>query len=600
MTTNHWNEEGRIWEEDHTLLDQSQLDKCSRAYEVDSVSPIPTRMVSNGEYMPAPQTNQQRSVEARIQELTTFASRKLGMDRRRFLCTTGGMAAAFLAMNEVYGRFFTVSPIEMFEPAAYAEAGAPRDLFVFDDQLHMVRGNLSGSGGAPRERNPGGPLRALAQGPTASGFRTNPYNPDNLRDENGNVWGVWNPALVGLPNLSTNFQIVQFIKDVFLESQVTVGLLSNVTASLVNEGQQEPRLPGEPLIHAARSAADATRAEMLTAAQTAAARNFVNEISGSTRMLAHGLLYVGKGNLANIREQVEKNSPDSWKGYNISYAAKVDDNPMSLMRQWRHDDEAVAYPTFELIDSIYSKLKSTKPGFNNICVHKGLAPGPPDPVRGHPGDLPKAAKDWPNLNFITYHACIQPAFFMYDSLQEVKSGKLREGVPDISWTTEYATLVAPFRNTYAEIGTTWASSVVTFPTVAAHIMGQLMKFLGPDRVLFGSDSVWYGSPQWQIDAMWRFQIPEKLREKYGYPEITDDAKRKILGLNSAKLYGIDTAQQQFGPVPRDYEQRMPRELRQIMEMPGYAADNMSKVREKYAALRTGSGNTRYGWVRTQI
>ena len=67
-------------------------------------------------------------------------------------------------------------------------------------------------------------------------------------------------------------------------------------------------------------------------------------------------------------------------------------------------------------------------------------------MRGHPGDLPKAAKDWPNLNFITYHACIQPNLFLYDSLQEVKSGKLREGVPDISWTTaEVAQVAAPRR-----------------------------------------------------------------------------------------------------------------------------------------------------------
>ena len=81
--------------------------------------------------------------------------------------------------------------------------------------------------------------------------------------------------------------------------------------------------------------------------------------------------------------------------------------------------------------------------------------------------------------------------------------------------------------TYAEIGTTWASSIVTFQTVAAHIMGQLMKFMGPDRIVFGSDSVWYGSPQWQIDAFWRFQIPEDLRKKYGYPELTVDAKRRF-------------------------------------------------------------------------
>ena len=102
---------------------------------------------------------------------------------------------------------------------------------------------------------------------------------------------------------------------------------------------------------------EALKGEILTAAQTAAARNFVNEISGSTRMLAHGLLYVGKGNLAYIQEQTDKNQPDSWKGYNISNAAKVDNDPMSPMRQWRHDDEEVAYPTFELIEKIYRKLK---------------------------------------------------------------------------------------------------------------------------------------------------------------------------------------------------------------------------------------------------
>jgi len=582
MSTNNWNEEGQVWLEDHGLLDDDQVARCARADQGESFrSPVPTRMVSNGEYMPAPQTENQKKMEARIQALSETASKKLGIDRRRFLAGTGGMAAAFLAMNEVFGRFFSVSPIEMFEPEAYAQSGAPRDLFVFDDQLHMVRGS------AP---NPGGMLRELAQGST-SGAGTNPMNPRGLRDERGDVWGVWNPALVGLPNVAANAQIVQFIKDVYLDSQITIGLLSNVTASVVNMGPDQNRPP--------RNYKEAMTGELLTAAQTAAARNFVNEISGSTRMLAHGLLYVGKGNLAYIQEQIEQNKPDSWKGYNISNAAKVDNDPNSLMRQWRHDDEAVAYPTFELIEKNYQKLKAAKPGFNNICVHKGLAPGPPDPERGHPRDLPKAAKDWPNLNFITYHACIQPAFFMYDALQEVKSGKMRQGVPDISWTTEYATLVAPYKNTYAEIGTTWASSIVTFPTVAAHIMGQLMKFMGPDRIVFGSDAVWYGSPQWQIDAMWRFQIPEDLRKKYGYPEMTPDARRKILGLNSAKLYGINTTQN-FKPVPKDYEKRMSKELKTIMELPGFTADNMSKFRERYVEIGVERDNVRYGWIRTAL
>ena len=215
-----------------------------------------------------------------------------------------------------------------------------------------------------------------------------------------------------------------------------------------------------------------------------------------------------------------------------------------------------------------------------ICVHKGLAPGPPDPLRGHPGDLPKAARDWPNLNFITYHACIQPSFFYHDTLEAIRAGRMRGGVPDIAWTTEYAQLVGELSNCYAEIGTTWASSVVTFPTVAAHLMGQLMRFMGEDRIVFGSDSVWYGSPQWQIESLWRFQIPDELRQRYDYPELTETAKRKILGLNSARIYGIQTTEASaYRPVPEDYESRMSDELKTVMEFGQFTADNMSKLRE---------------------
>jgi uncharacterized protein len=580
-----WNEVGRAWQDDHGLLDEEQVKKCARADAADLLrSPIPTRMISNGEYMPIPQTAQQKQVEARLNALSDEASRKLGMDRRRFLTGTGGMAASMIAMNEVFGRFFDVSPIEMMMPSAYAQSATPADAFIFDDQLHVVRGSAGNAGAA---------LRALAQGSSSTGFESNPFNPERLRDENGDTWGVWNPDLVGLPNEPANAQLVQFIKDVYLDSQITIGLLSNVTASVISSDGESPRPP--------RNAREAAEGEILTAEQTAAARDFVNEISGSTRMLAHGLLYVGRGNLGFLEEQIERNEPDSWKGYNISNAAKVDDDPESLMRTWRHDDEDVAYPTFELIERHYARLRDAKPGFNNICVHKGLAPGAPDPERGHPADLPKAAQDWPGLNFITYHACIQPAFFMHAALEEIRSGRLRDGVPDISWTTEYAQLVAPYPNCYAEIGTTWASSIVTFPTVAAHILGQLMKYLGPDRIVFGSDSVWYGSPQWQIDAFWRFQIPEAMRERYGYPEITEQDKRKILGLNSARLYGIaatgasDVAG--YRPVPQNFESRISVELKTLLEFPGYTADNMARFKQNYVAAGATPDHLRYGWIR---
>jgi hypothetical protein len=583
----NWDETTGLTIPDDHLLTDDEVARCARADVGVPRTPIPTQMVSNGEYLPLPQSQNQKRVEARINELADSASRKLGMSRRSFLLTSGGMAASFLAMNEVFGPYFDIDPLSLLVPEAYAQAAPPRDLFVFDDQLHMVRGS---------RYDAAAPLRALAQGPSATAFKSNPINPRGLKDEHGDTWGVWNRALVGLPNSPENFLITQFIKDVFLDSQVNVGLLSNVPAGVVDP----------PGAKAPRNIKEAQAGEILTAAQTAAARDFVNGVSGSQRMLAHALLYVGKGNLDYIRQQSEELKPDSWKGYNIGTSAKVDDDPLSPMRQWRHDDEAVAYPTFELIQSLYEKNKAQKPGQNNICVHKGLVnSNERRPEIGHPADLPKAAKDWPKLNFITYHACIQPAFFMYDALEEVKRGKLREGVPDISWTTEYAVLCRDLPNTYAEIGTTWASAVVTFPTLAAHLLGQLLKFMGPDRVVFGSDAVWYGSPQWQIDALWRFQIPEEMRKRYGYPELTPEVKRKILGLNSAKLYGIKVGSNlgaQFKPVPRDYAAKMTPDFKRTMEVdkaPAAAAlDNLDRMRELYAASGAAPDHARYGWVRS--
>jgi predicted TIM-barrel fold metal-dependent hydrolase len=554
--------------------------------------PIPTQIVSNGEYEPLPQSRSQQRVEARVTELADQTSRKLNLSRRSFLMTGGGMAASFLAMNEVYGPFFKIDPLSMLVPEAYAADAAPRDLFVFDDQLHMVRGSrFSAADG----------LRALAQGPS-SNYRSRtpgsaPQNSQGMKDENGDTWGVWNRALVGLPNSPENFLITQFIKDVYLDSQVNVGLLSNVPAGVVDTATGR----------GARNMEEAQAGEILTAAQTVAARDFVNNISGSQRMLAHALLYMGKANLEFIHQQVERLKPDSWKGYNISRSAKVDDDPNSPMVSWRHDDEAVAYPTFEAISKLYPSVKARNPGFNNICVHKGLVNTSENrPELGAPNDLPKAAKDWPDLNFITYHACIQPAFFMYDAWQQAKGTKMREGVPDIRWTTEYAVLVRDLPNTYAELGTTWASSVITFPTLAAHLLGQLLKFMGPDRIVFGTDSVWYGSPQWQIEALWRFQIPEEMQKRFGYPALTDDIKRKILGLNSARLYGLKVGTnlaEQFKPVPKDYATHMTPEFRILMEedkvpKTGAVPDNLDRIRERYAAAGGAPDHLRYGWVRS--
>ena len=618
--------------EEASWLSDEELAKCARADDVepeDFRSPIPTRNVSNGEYLPKPQTKQQKQVEERIKELADTSSKKLGISRRKFLASSGGMAAALLAMNEVYGKFFNVDPIELVEPAAAAKNGLPADLFVVDDQLHFVRGNLSITRGAPV-------LRAIAQGPTSAafGFPTNPFNPDGFPDEAHNdPYYPWNEALVaeyladptGYVNSINNadaFHFLQFVKSIYLDSQVTVGLISNVTTFV--DVQPGTNLP-------VTNVDEARRAEILTAAQTAAARNFINDIAGSRRAMAHGLLYVGRDNLDYIQYQTENHRPDAWKGYNITHAAQpgrsalstgparntapLDTAPGAAMKLWRHDDEEVAYPTFELISKYYARLKHEIPGLNCICVHKGLAHGLADiPENGHPADMPQACTDFPQLNFITYHSCIKDTFFDYFAWQQVLAAEAGDPsairvvqghpVPDISWTTEYIELTARFKNSYAELGSTFAGSVINFPTLWAHIIGQLLKFKGGDQIVFGSDSLWYGTPQWQLEAFWRFQIPDQIRHKWGYPEVSNGAKRKILGRNSARLYGLDTNSKKYGAVPANYESMIPDNLKTLLEFnngaPDFTADNFSKIKAKYLAMGAERSNMRYGWIRTKV
>jgi uncharacterized protein len=446
-----------------TWLSDAQLAKCARADTDPFPSPIPTQIVSNGEWMPMPQTEEQQRIEARTNELAAAAAKKLGMSRRKFLATTGGMAATFLAMNEVFGRHFNVSRDALYEGEAFAADGPPKNLFIFDDQLHMIRQSKTEENRA---------LRALAQGyPGAAEFDTNPFNPPlgslagtaqlpdelalrgNLDDSNG-LWRNWNPALIGDPMDHEIFHLQAFIKSLFLDSQMTVGLLSNITGFLpVFVSGPEPK-----------NVFDARSIEVLTADQTVGVRDFVNKLAGSQRLYAHGLLYPGTANLFEIQRQIDHNQPDAWKGYCVSLAAKqITDPAGDSMKQWRLDDEQVMYPTFELIRKFQNILRHERPGFGNICVHKGFAPPPHDaahdnPENGNPEDLPKAARDWPTFNFIIYHSCIRPVLFYNPTpLANLLSAQpvLREGVPDIEWTTRFAQVSRSLHNVYAEVGSTF-------------------------------------------------------------------------------------------------------------------------------------------------
>ena len=185
-------------------------------------------------------------------------------------------------------------------------------------------------------------------------------------------------------------------------------------------------------------------------------------------------------------------------------------------------------------------------------------------------------KDWPDLNFVIYHAAWRPSF----ELPEAEAAEF-EKTGYIRWVSDLAAIPRKFgvKNVYAEIGTSFATCVVTNPRLAAGMLGTLIKEMGADHVIWGTDSVWYGSPQWQIEALRRLEIPEDLRKKHGFAPLgpaDGPVKSAILWDNGARFYNLKKRPDYETPIPRD------------------AIDQM---RERYKTTGIGRSNAAYGYVR---
>ena len=98
--------------------------------------------------------------------------------------------------------------------------------------------------------------------------------------------------------------------------------------------------------------------------------------------------------------------------------------------------------------------------------------------------------------------------------------------------------IGPGGNVYAELGSTWRAVMADLDQ-AAHVLGKLLLAVGEDNIVWGTDSIWYGSPQDQIAAFNAFQITPEFQERFGYPELTAERKAKILGLNALRVFGIE-------------------------------------------------------------
>jgi len=128
----------------------------------------------------------------------------------------------------------------------------------------------------------------------------------------------------------------------------------------------------------------------------------------------------------------------------------------------------------------------------------------------------------------------------------------------VDWVTdlcEIRTRNPKLTNIYAELGSTFGLSAITSPLLCGRILGMLIQALGADHVLWGTDSIWWGSPRWQIEALRRFQMPEVLMQRLGYAPLTGDVKARIFGLNAASLFGVDPGAV-LNPMPADFVSRM--------------------------------------------
>jgi predicted TIM-barrel fold metal-dependent hydrolase len=175
-------------------------------------------------------------------------------------------------------------------------------------------------------------------------------------------------------------------------------------------------------------------------------------------------------------------------------------------------------------------------GVKNICIHKGLPFGKRSYEHSQCSDIGVAAKRFPDVNFLIYHS----GFVSTVPEQAFDERGKRDGIDTLIFSLRKNGL-GPGSNVYAELGSTWRF-LMREPTQAAHALGKLIKYCGPENVLWGTDSIWYGSPQDQIQAFRTFQISPALREEHGYPEITRELRAKIFGLNAATVYGLSPAE----------------------------------------------------------
>lgn len=484
-------------------------------------SPVPTQVVSNEEFIPRRQNDKQKQVEQLIGEMAEQKSKKLGISRRAFMAGSLGMATCFLAMNKVYGKnFFDVDEAETMEEDAVKERWPKGDFFIIDVQTHFTNGY-------------------------ALNFRNDPF----IKNMGFN-----------LKNDAEGYSFNTYVKEIFFDSETMIGVISGVPSREVYRNADGKINYGK----------DRDRG-ILPSWLMAQSKKTLNDLAGSQRALSQGNLApnhywdkaANKVDKSTTIDQMERELNDykinSWKWYCHS-------DPGKSGNGFQMDDD----------NAMWFYEESRKRGMKLVSVHKGYSYQ--SRTLGHlanPKDVEKAALNNPDFNFIVYHSAIQHG---PNEPNWVEADNFDPNTGDFEWhqiLMDIKKRNPKMNNVYTEIGSFFNVLVIANPTMCAHGLGKNIKYYGSDHVIWGTDSLWWGSPQWAIEAFKRYDIPDDMCEKFGYKKLSKDDKAKILGLNAARLYKVDV---------KEKRNQFPN-------------DTLSKLQASYLERGGMRSNRAYGWVR---
>jgi predicted TIM-barrel fold metal-dependent hydrolase len=429
--------------------------------------PIKVDSTSNGEYEPIPISSTNVKANELALDWATSNAKHTGQSRRKFMISSCGAASTLLAFNHANayanrrGGYFDLSQETALDQFAAAEQVDGSE-FIFDVQGHYVNPEGDWLSRMPESARPYASMEKASCEAAVDGDSRSYLN-----------------------CLSAN----EFIKDIFLDSDTDIMILSFVPSTRENEP--------------------------VTIEDADETRNIVAQLEGSKRLMIHGRVNPNQeGDLEGMDELAENWNISAFKTY-TQYGP-------GGRGFFLHDAPGIA-----MIE------RARRLGVQNICVHKGLPFGPQSYEHSQCSDIGIVAKRFPDMNFLVYHS----GFVANVAEQAFEAGAGRDGI-DTLIQSVIDNDVAPNSNVYAELGSTWRF-LMRDPDNAAHALGKLFKYIGEDNILWGTDSIWYGSPQDQIQAFRTFQISQEFQDTYGYSAISPEMRRKVFGLNAAKPYRID-------------------------------------------------------------